>query len=245
MPLMKFGSVLLTVVSAAVVAGCGGSSTSGSSSSSATAAPATAQTSPTPVPTGTPVPLPEPSSQIPFADCGSVSFGPALGPVNPPANVHEYISAPGMTINTSHLYLVTIATARGNIVLCLQPQLAPTTVNNFVTLARNKFYNGLTFHRVVSGFVVQAGDPLGNGSGGPGYKFNDEPVRGQYVLGALAMANSGPNTNGSQFFIDIADDTAQLQPIYNLFGKVQSGQAVANSIQKGDVMTSVTVQEQQ
>jgi cyclophilin family peptidyl-prolyl cis-trans isomerase len=150
-----------------------------------------------------------------------------------------------MTINTAHLYLVTIATARGNIVLCLQPQLAPTTVNNFVTLVRNKFYNGLIFHRVVAGFVIQGGDPLGTGAGGPGYKFNDEPVRAQYVLGAVAMANSGPNTNGSQFFIDIADDTAQLQPLYNLFGNVQSGQAVANSIQQGDVMTSVTVQEQQ
>jgi len=150
-----------------------------------------------------------------------------------------------MTINTAHLYLATIATSRGNIVLCLQPQLAPTTVNNFVTLARNKFYDGLTFHRVVAGFVIQGGDPQGNGSGGPGYKFNDEPVRGQYVIGAVAMANSGANTNGSQFFIDIADDTAQLQPIYNLFGNVQSGQAVANSIQQGDVMTSVTVQEQQ
>jgi cyclophilin family peptidyl-prolyl cis-trans isomerase len=149
-----------------------------------------------------------------------------------------------MTINTSHLYQATIVTPRGNIVLCLQPELAPTTVNNFVTLARNKFYDGLTFWRVEPGFVIQGGDPQGNGVGGPGYQFNDEPVRGQYVIGAVAMANSGPNSNGSQFFIDTADDTAQLKPLYNLFGKVESGQNVAASIQKGDVMTSVTVQEQ-
>lgn len=247
MRFMKFGTALLAA-GAFAIAGCGGSSTSDSTgqvAQSSSSAPATSAPAASLVPTGTPVPLPEPTSQIAFADCGSVSFGPALGPINPPTSVHSYPSAPGMTINTAHLYLVTIATARGNIVLCLQPQLAPTTVNNFVTLVRNKFYDGLTFHRVVAGFVIQGGDPLGTGAGGPGYKFNDEPVRAQYVLGAVAMANSGPNTNGSQFFIDIADDTSQLQPLYNLFGKVQSGQSVANSIQQGDVMTSVIVQEQQ
>jgi cyclophilin family peptidyl-prolyl cis-trans isomerase len=149
-----------------------------------------------------------------------------------------------MQIDTTKLYEATIATARGNIVLCLQPDLAPITVNNFVTLARNHFYDGLKFHRVVASFVVQGGDPLGTGNGGPGYKFNDEPVHQQYSLGALAMANSGVNTNGSQFFICIADDTTKLQPLYNLFGQVTSGLAVAQAIQQGDVMTSVTVTQQ-
>ena len=107
--------------------------------------------------------------------------------------------------------------------LCLQPDLAPVTVNNFVVLARNHFYDGLTFHRVVAGFVIQGGDPKGDGSGGPGYKFNDEPVHQAYVQGALAMANSGANSNGSQFFICTADDTTKLQPLYNLFGQVVSG----------------------
>ncbi len=149
-----------------------------------------------------------------------------------------------MTIDPAKLYQATIATKLGDIVLCLQPDLAPETVNNFVTLARNDYYNGLTFHRVVPGFVIQGGDPTGTGSGGPGYSFPDEPVRQQYVDGAVAMANSGPNTNGSQFFIDIADNTAQLQPLYNLFGKVETGLDVAKKIQQGDKMITVTVREQ-
>jgi peptidyl-prolyl cis-trans isomerase B (cyclophilin B) len=236
MRLGKQAALVAGMAGVLAAAGCGGSSTSGSAGTGAQATAAL---------TSTPAPTPQPSSQIPFADCSSVSFGPALGPLNPPSDVHQYTAPPPMTINPAHLYLVTIATSRGNIVLCLQPELAPNTVNNFVTLVRNKFYNGLTFHRVVAGFVVQGGDPQGTGTGGPGYKFNDEPVRGQYVLGAVAMANSGPNTNGSQFFIDIADDTQALQPLYNLFGKVEQGQSVADAIQQGDVMTSVTVQEQQ
>ena len=138
-----------------------------------------------------------------------------------------------MQIDTTKLYRVTITTARGPIVLCLQPDLAPVTVNNFVVLARNHFYDGLKFHRVVAGFVVQGGDPQGTGAGGPGYQFDDEPVRQQYVLGALAMANSGKNTNGSQFFICIADDTTSLAPSYNLFGKVAAGIDVAQKIVAG------------
>jgi cyclophilin family peptidyl-prolyl cis-trans isomerase len=159
--------------------------------------------------------------------------------------VHKYTAAPAMTIDQSKLYLVTITTARGKIAICLQPELAPTTVNNFVTLARNHYFDGLVFHRVVPNFVIQGGDPTGTGAGGPGYQFKDEPVRQHYVEGAMAMANSGPNTNGSQFFIDNADDTTNLQPLYNLFGKVMSGQDVVNAVQQGDAMQSVTVQQQQ
>ena len=188
---------------------------------------------------------PAPATQIPFADCTAAKFGAPLQPLNEPADPHVYTAPPPMTIDTTKLYEATITTAKGTIVLCLQPDLAPNTVNNFVTLARNHFYDGLKFQRVVSNFVIQGGDPKGDGTGGPGYHFNDEPVREKYVAGCVAMANGGANTNGSQFFICTVDDTAQLQPAYNLFGKVASGLDVANKIQQGDVMETVTVTEQQ
>ena len=212
---------------------------------------------PTPTPTPTPLPTPTPAI-IPYADCASATFGTALAPLNPPSDVHVYSAAPAMTIDQSKLYEATIKTSKGNIVICLQPDLAPVTVNNFVTLVRNGFYNGIPFARVVSGFVIQGGDPncIGNvpsapatpsgscGSGGPGYKFDDELVHEKYIAGAVAMANSGPNTNGSQFFICIADDTSSLTLSYNLFGEVVSGLSVAQAIVQGDVMEQVTVTEQ-
>jgi peptidyl-prolyl cis-trans isomerase B (cyclophilin B) len=141
------------------------------------------------------------------------------------------------------MYRATITTDRGTIVMDLDPQLAPNTVNNFVGLARQGYYDGLTFHRVVPDFVVQGGCPEGSGRGGPGYKFADEPVKGEYTLGAVAMANAGPNTNGSQFFITIADGTRSLTKDYNLFGYVVDGMDVAQATQVGDVMRSVTVEE--
>ncbi len=125
----------------------------------------------------------------------------------------------------------------------LDPTLAPVTVNHFVHQARSGFYDGLTFHRVVPEFVIQGGDPDGTGTGGPGYKFEDEPVLGDYTLGAVAMANAGPNTNGSQFFICIEDCQAKLDKAYNLFGFVTAGMDIAQQIQVGDVMKSVTVTE--
>ncbi len=149
--------------------------------------------------------------------------------------------APAIEIDPSAKFEVTIATDKGDIVALLDASLAPTTVNHFVVQARKGFYDGLTFHRVVPGFVVQGGDPDGTGRGGPGYKFADEPVRAPYVLGALAMANAGPDTNGSQFFICIDDCQDKLQPLYNLFGNVTSGIEVAQSIAVGDKMSSVTV----
>jgi peptidylprolyl isomerase len=147
------------------------------------------------------------------------------------AIVHTYAKPPAMTINTNKIYCGGINTNRGLIVVELDPKIAPNTVNNFVFLAQNHFYDGLKFHRVVPGFVAQTGDPQGTGSGGPGYKFNDEPVKGQYTEGCLAMANSGVNTNGSQFFICTANDTKTLQPLYNLFGHVVQGMNVALKIQ--------------
>ncbi len=146
-----------------------------------------------------------------------------------------------MQIDLDTTYEVTFATTKGDIVATLDPAVAPNTVNEFVSKIRDGFYDGLTFHRVVPDFVVQGGDPDGSGRGGPGYKFDDEPVKGEYTLGALAMANSGPNTNGSQFFICIADCTRKLDKLYNLFGHVTSGIEIAQAIAVGDTMTSVTV----
>jgi cyclophilin family peptidyl-prolyl cis-trans isomerase len=143
----------------------------------------------------------------------------------------------------SKMYRVTITTDRGAIVMDLDPQLAPNTVNNFIGLARQGYYDGLTWHRVVPEFVIQGGDPEGSGRGGPGYKFADEPVEGQYTRGAVAMANAGPDTNGSQFFICIDDCSRKLAPSYNLFGYVVEGQHVAESTQVGDVMRKVEIEE--
>jgi cyclophilin family peptidyl-prolyl cis-trans isomerase len=150
---------------------------------------------------------------------------------------------PSFEIDNDAIYDVTITTDRGDIVMELDPRLAPNTVNNFVVQARNGFYDGLTFHRVVPEFVIQGGDPEGSGRGGPGYRFADEPVRGEYRLGAVAMANAGPDTNGSQFFICIDDCRQKLAPSYNLFGYVTAGIDVAQSIKVGDVMRSVKVSE--
>ena len=151
---------------------------------------------------------------------------------------------PPFEIDERARYRATIATDRGDIVLDLDPQLAPNTVNNFVALARQGYYDGLTFHRVVPQFVIQGGDPEGSGRGGPGYRFADEPVQGQYTLGAVAMANAGPDTNGSQFFICIDDCRPKLAKSYNLFGYVTSGVDVAQRISQGDVMRAVSVVEQ-
>jgi peptidyl-prolyl cis-trans isomerase B (cyclophilin B) len=150
---------------------------------------------------------------------------------------------PTMQIDTDTIYQVVIETNRGEITMELDPKLAPVTVNNFVVQARAGFYDGLTFHRVVPEFVIQGGDPEGTGRGGPGYKFADEPVRGEYTVGAVAMANAGPDTNGSQFFICIDDCRRKLTPNYNLFGYVIDGLEVAQAVEVGDVMKSVSVTE--
>ncbi len=201
-----------------------------------------------PATTHTPTPTPSTTPGVavsgPAVACASLKFGAPLAATDSNAGKHSYSAAPAMSINTSHFYLVTMNTTKGTITLCLDPGLAPKTVNNFVFLARNKFYDGLKFHRVVADFVIQGGDPKGDGTGGPGYQFADEPVKGEYTAGALAMANSGPNTNGSQFFICTVDDTKKLAKSYNLFGYVATGMDVVLKIAQGDTMTSVTVQEQ-
>jgi cyclophilin family peptidyl-prolyl cis-trans isomerase len=118
---------------------------------------------------------------------------------------------------------------------------ATKAASNFILLTTDTFYDGLTFHRVVPGFVIQGGDPLGNGTGGPGYQFEDEPVTMPYAKGVVAMANSGPNTNGSQFFI-MLEDNLDLPPNYTIFGKVIKGQEVVDKVQVGDRILKATIQ---
>jgi cyclophilin family peptidyl-prolyl cis-trans isomerase len=136
-----------------------------------------------------------------------------------------------------------VETSKGTIKFYLYADKAPKTVSNFVYLTELGFYNGLTFHRVEPGFVIQGGDPSGNGTGGPGYKFPDEEVLGDYKAGTVAMANSGPDTNGSQFFICLADQP-DLPKSYNIFGQVTSGMDVVSKIAVGDKITKVTIENQ-
>jgi peptidyl-prolyl cis-trans isomerase B (cyclophilin B) len=150
---------------------------------------------------------------------------------------------PDMTIDPTATYRMTIATDKGDIVADLDASIAPVTVNNIVHLATAGFYNGLTFHRVEPGFVIQGGCPEGSGRGGPDWRFQDEPVQGEYERGALAMANAGPDTNGSQFFVCLADLVGRLPKNYNLFGKVIEGLDLVDAIRVGDVMRTVTVDQ--
>ena len=140
----------------------------------------------------------------------------------------SYASPPPMTIDPQKRYTARIATTAGTMTAELFPGDAPETVNNFVFLARDGFYGGVIFHRVIKGFMIQGGDPTGTGTGGPGYKFRDEPVRRRYSRGTLAMANAGPNTNGSQFFVMHADYA--LPPNYTIFGKLVEGEEVVDAI---------------
>jgi cyclophilin family peptidyl-prolyl cis-trans isomerase len=134
-----------------------------------------------------------------------------------------------------------IVTEKGEIIFEIFGEEVPTTASNFITLASDKFYDDLTFHRREEGFVIQGGDPNGTGTGGPGYKFEDEPVRRPYNRGIVAMANSGPNTNGSQFFIMLAD--YGLPPLYTIFGQVTEGIEVVDAIMVNDVMSAVTIED--
>ena len=134
----------------------------------------------------------------------------------------KFDEAPPMFIDPAKRYTATMVTSHGTMVIELDPLAAPNTVNSFVFLARYHFYDGVIFHRIIPGFVLQGGDPTGTGSGGPGYQFPDENLAGAtYPAGTVAMANAGPNTNGSQFFICWKDTT--LSPAYTPFGHVTSG----------------------
>jgi len=142
----------------------------------------------------------------------------------------QWSSPPPMTIDQNKQYTATIKTNYGDIEVQLFPKDAPVTVNNFVFLDRQGFYNGVKFHRVVKGFVIQGGDPTGTGAGGPGYRFADEKISKDYVAGTLAMANAGADTNGSQFFITLADLSGRLPKNYTIFGQVTAGLDVVKNI---------------
>lgn len=142
--------------------------------------------------------------------------------------VKTYNNPPPMVIDPAKSYTATMETTAGTMVLELFPQEAPLAVNNFVFLANDHFYDGVIFHRVIRGFMIQGGDPTGTGRGGPGYRFPDEPVQRPYSRGTLAMANAGPNTNGSQFFIMHAD--YPLPPNYTIFGQLIEGEDVLDKI---------------
>jgi peptidylprolyl isomerase len=144
----------------------------------------------------------------------------------------EFSAPPEMGIDPAKRYTATMTTSLGEIVIALDALKAPKTVNNFVFLALNHYYDGVIFHRIINGFMCQGGDPTGTGRGGPGYKFADElPQPREYQVGSLAMANSGPNTNGSQFFIVSGGSGVGLPPQYSLFGQVVKGLDIVDTMQ--------------
>jgi len=136
----------------------------------------------------------------------------------------NFDAEPPMCIDPAKRYTATMVTTKGTMTIALDPVAAPRTVNSFVFLARYHYFDGIVFHRVIPGFVLQGGDPTATGTGGPGYRFADElPAAGRYEVGSLAMANAGPDTNGSQFFVISGPDGVRLPPSYSLFGKVVAG----------------------
>lgn len=178
---------------------------------------------------------------------------PSSSPTQPPVDVlsetvsvsptDTIISPAPKTFDMNKSYTATLHTAKGEITITLNAKETPKTVDNFVTLARKNFYDGTVFHRIIKGFMIQGGDPKGDGTGGPGYQFADEPFTGEYTRGTVAMANAGPNTNGSQFFI-MHGDTA-LPKNYVIFGKVTSGLDVVDAIATAPVTFSPSGEQSQ
>ncbi len=144
----------------------------------------------------------------------------------------QWSAPPEMQIDPEASYKATMNTNKGSFTIELLPGEAPKTVNNFVCLARAGYFDGTPFHRILDGFVIQGGDPTGTGTGGPGYRFEDEPVTREYVTGTVAMANAGPNTNGSQFFVVLADLQGRLPKNYTIFGQVSEGLDVVEQLGK-------------
>lgn len=152
----------------------------------------------------------------------------ALGDESGAGRIQQWSEPPVNTLDQAKTYTATVATNKGTFAIELFDEEAPVAANSFVCLARAGFFDGVVFHRIVAGFVIQGGDPTGSGSGGPGYQFDDEPVTRPYSRGTVAMANSGPDTNGSQFFVCLAD--VGLPPSYTVFGTVTSGMETVDAI---------------
>ena len=151
----------------------------------------------------------------------------------------KFDAAPPMVIDPAKRYTAELETSLGSMTIALDAAAAPKTVNNFVYLARYHYYDGIIFHRIIKGFMCQGGDPTGTGRGGPGYQFGDElPAPGRYEIGSLAMANAGPNTNGSQFFIVSGQSGVRLPPQYSLFGKVVKGLDILTQMEGVDTNSS-------
>ncbi len=177
------------------------------------------------------------------ASCGGQEPEPEPEPEPAPTpKPKTYSAPPPMLIDTSKHYIAIIETEKGNLVLELFASDVPITVNNFVFLAGEGFYDGTTFHRVIAGFMAQGGDPTGTGTGGPGYKFADEFTEHTHVAGALSMANSGPNTNGCQFFITYTPQH-QLNGKHSVFGQLIEGMDVLQEIRQGDTLTRIVIEE--
>jgi len=154
----------------------------------------------------------------------------------------KYAAPPAMTIDPAKSYTATMETSAGTLVLDLFAADAPMTVNNFVFLARDGFYDGTTFHRIIPDFMAQGGDPADTGSGGPGYQFADEFTHRKYVMGALSMANAGPKTNGSQFFICYKPQP-HLNGKHSVFGQLVEGMDALKKLKNGSKIISVTIKE--
>jgi cyclophilin family peptidyl-prolyl cis-trans isomerase len=183
------------------------------------------------------------------AACGAAGGTPATTSFAPGCDneivtcMEQRSTSPPNVIDATKKYSATVHTNRGDFVISfVDPKIAPQTVNNFVYLSQNHFYDGLTFHRVVAGFVVQGGDPLGNGTGGPAYKLPDESNPSKWPRGTVGMASSAAGVSGSQFFITIGDAPfLETSGVYNHFGQVSSGMDVLDKIQVGDTMSSIDI----
>jgi cyclophilin family peptidyl-prolyl cis-trans isomerase len=181
--------------------------------------------------------------------CGSADAGPPLISPAPGCDndirtcMEQRTTPPPTVIDVTKKYTATVHTNRGDFVIALvDPKIAPQTVNNFVYLSQNHFYDGLTFHRIVPGFVVQGGDPRGDGTGGPAYKLPNETNPSTWPRGTAGMASSAAGVSGSQFFITIGDaPSLATSGVYNHFGQITSGMEVLDKIQKGDKMTSIDI----
>jgi cyclophilin family peptidyl-prolyl cis-trans isomerase len=180
---------------------------------------------------------------------------PCPNPDGSSPKTQSFSDQPSMCIDPTKRYTARLSTSLGDMTIALDAATAPLTVNNFVFLARYRYYEGVIFHRIIRGFMCQGGDPTGTGTGGPGYRFADElPKPGKYQIGSVAMANAGPNTNGSQFFLISGPNGVQLPPNYSLFGQIVTGLDVLEAMQNlptgaqdrpkdPPVITSVTITE--
>lgn len=207
-PLILLISVVL------LLSACGKKDTSVTDQTAGNTTEQTTPVEPTPEPTPTPTTTPEPET-----------------PTETPTPM-SWDSPPAMEIDSAKSYEAEVTTSKGTFTIELYAKDAPKTVNNFVFLSKQGFYNNVIFHRIIESFMVQTGDPEGTGKGGPGYSFEDEKTTYQYEPGIVAMANAGANTNGSQFFICTGEDSASLnmQPYYTIFGKVTDGMDVVKDI---------------